>query len=211
MISNKRIFSLWLSLAATILALSCTDASRSSSTFMTKNHVAVRSISSENIFSVTAIRGGAYDDSDDEEYSDDESETESESESEVEEVSISKSVIAAAKKSRKKKTKSVKKAVSASLSKSKPVAAKKVGKSSLLQIPYVLRMFMNPITVLAMTKAYFASLFNINYMDEDPSQTLRSALEHKAKTAVNVGKKKPARKFRPGQAKTLSDLPQLSA
>jgi len=200
MVSKQRIFSLLL-VVATILALSCTDASNPSSTFIARTRVT--QISSDQSLSLKT-RGGAFDDSDDEEYSDDESESE-------EEESISKSVVAAAKKSRKKKTKSVKKAVSASLSKTKSPISSKKEKTSLLKIPYVVRMFMNPLTVFAMTKAYFASLFNINYMDEDPTQTLRSALEHKAKTAVNVGKKKPGKKMRRGQAKTLSDLPQLSA
>ena len=51
-------------------------------------------------------------------------------------------------------------------------------------------------------------------MKKEQSQTLRSTLQQKAKNqppppSSSGGKAK--RKFKPGQAKTLSDLPQLSA
>ena len=51
--------------------------------------------------------------------------------------------------------------------------------------------------------------------EKEQSQTLRSALEDKARkqpsggTGRNTGKAK--RKMKPGQSKSLSDLPQLSA
>ena len=115
------------------------------------------------------------------------------------------------KKSRRKKTKAVKKTVNVSLSKTKSSVSSKKSNGPLLRIPYVVRMFMNPLTIFAMTKAYFGSLFNVDYLDEDTSQTLRSALEQKAKNAVHTGKKKAAKKMRPGQAKTLSDLPELNS
>lgn len=46
--------------------------------------------------------------------------------------------------------------------------------------------------------------------EKEPSQSLRSALEEKARKQ-QPGPTKPKRKMKPGQAKTLSDLPQLSA
>ena len=49
---------------------------------------------------------------------------------------------------------------------------------------------------------------------KEQSQTLRSALNEKARKAPSSGgsgSTKPKRKMKPGQAKTLSDLPQLSA
>jgi len=46
--------------------------------------------------------------------------------------------------------------------------------------------------------------------EKEPSQNLRSALEEKARKQ-QPGPTKPKRKMKPGQAKTLSDLPQLSA
>jgi hypothetical protein len=61
-----------------------------------------------------------------------------------------------------------------------------------------------------MTKAYFASLFNLDYLAEDSSQDLRSALEEKAKKSGSAGGRKGKRMMKPGQAKTLSDLPQLN-
>ena len=53
-------------------------------------------------------------------------------------------------------------------------------------------------------------LFQKQKQKQDSSQDLRSALQEKAK-AETGGKKRSTRKFKPGQAKTLSDLPQLSA
>lgn len=48
---------------------------------------------------------------------------------------------------------------------------------------------------------------------KEQSQTLRSALEDKARKQPSSGSSggRPKRKMKPGQAKTLSDLPQLSA
>jgi len=52
-------------------------------------------------------------------------------------------------------------------------------------------------------------------ISKEQSQTLRSALNEKARKAPSSGgsggSTKPKRKMKPGQAKTLSDLPQLSA
>lgn len=68
---------------------------------------------------------------------------------------------------------------------------------------------------MAMTRAYFASLFDISYLEKKapPAQQLRSALEDKAKKQGGLGgaPKRGKRAMKPGQAKTLSDLPQLSA
>jgi hypothetical protein len=92
----------------------------------------------------------------------------------------------------------------------KLTSTKKKKKNSWLHIPYILKASLNPITFFAMTKAYWASLFNLDYLKKaDASQDLRSALEEKAKkggTSNNKGR----RKMKRGQAKTLSDLPQLN-
>merc|ERR1712232_778593 len=66
-------------------------------------------------------------------------------------------------------------------------------------VPYIIRACLNPFTLLSMTKGYFISLFDINYLKEEPSQNLRSALEAKAKQGGG-SKPKPKRKMRPGQA-----------
>lgn len=155
-----------------------------------------------------SVRGGARRVSD--EYDSDVDEYDSESEEEERVVRLSKSTRKAAAKSKSKKAAFVKKAVSSGLSETKPTKQS----ASLLQIlhvPYILRACLNPFTFLTMTKAYFVSLFNIDYLVEDSSQTLRSALEDKARKAAATGGKKRKRQFKPGQAKTLSDLPQLSA
>lgn len=133
--------------------------------------------------------------------------------SEDEDNALAESAISAVEKAKKEKAEGVKRAMSEAILRSK-VQAKKRKQSKnfslLKKIPYILRAFTNPFTVLAMTKGYFASLLNIDYMQEDSSQNLRSALEEKAKKS-GPSKGKRARKMRPGQAKTLSDLPQLNA
>jgi len=114
-----------------------------------------------------------------------------------------KSTVASRKKHEAKQTKESKTAVSKLLK-------KKLKKKWKMRLPYIVRASLNPFTLLAMTKAYFGSLFNISYLEEDNSKSLRSALETKAKrNGVSSKQKKKAMKR--GQAKTLSDLPQLSA
>jgi len=107
-------------------------------------------------------------------------------------------------KTKKKMESSSKAAINSKLSRTK----KK--RSFLKGVPYIIRASLNPITFLAMTKAYFKSLFDFNYLKKDESQNLRSAMEEKAKRGPIEARKKK-RQFKPGQAKTLSDLPQLSA
>lgn len=151
---------------------------------------------------VNHIRGGASGidvdiESSDEEETDDEEE---------EEILLAPKLAKATKKAAKK---AVKKSVAAAM---KP----KKKKSSLMkffQIPYIVKACLNPMVLFQMTAGYWKSLYNINYMSDnaaDSSQDLRSALEAKARLA---GGKKPSRgrrKMKPGQAKTLSDLPVLN-
>jgi len=156
------------------------------------------------VFSLS--RGGAIEDSDDE-YDLDESDFEEEYDSEEEDdVKLSASAVAAARKAKLKEAKRSKKTVSNSLKKKE-----KKRDSPLKNVPYIVKAILNPFTVLAMTRGYFASLFNIDYMKQDTTQDLRSALQDKAKKSGSSGGKKRARKMKPGQAKTLSDLPVLNA
>jgi len=115
-----------------------------------------------------------------------------------------------------KKSAKIKEAVSSKLSSSsssktkKTVAAKKKSKSSsssMFRVPYIMRALINPFTVFAMTRAFWVSLFNLDYPPKDSSQDLRSSIEEKNR---NSGPRKPKRKMRRGQAKTISDLPQLN-
>jgi len=163
-------------------------------------------------------RGGAIDldeESDvDGEYDVDEYDSEDDVEVD-EDAALAASAISAVAKAKKKKAEEAKRAMSKAILQSKVAAeakkrTKRKSPSLLKKIPYVIRAFTNPFTVLAMAKGYFASLLNIDYMKEDASQNLRSALQEKAKKS-GPSKGKRARKMRPGQAKTLSDLPQLSA
>lgn len=152
---------------------------------------------------------------DEEEYDDEENEYDADDEEEEVSSTLSKSTLSAVKKSQAKASSSSKAAVNASLKKSPSLhkKKKKTKKASIIRIPYIVRACLNPFTVLAMAKSYFASLFNIAYLEQESSQGLRSALESKAKAEAASGSppKKGKRAMRPGQAKTLSDLPQLSA
>lgn len=121
---------------------------------------------------------------------------------------LTESTKAATKKAATKKTAESKQAVSVTIASMSKKSKK--SSSSMIRIPYILKACLNPLTVFAMTRAYFASLFNINYLEQDSSQTLRSALQEKAKQNDGATKKRK-RAMKPGQAKTLSDLPQLSA
>ncbi|KAL9179052.1 hypothetical protein ACHAXT_000094 [Thalassiosira profunda] len=167
------------------------------------------------------LRGGASaDDSDyDSEY---DSEYDSDDEEEEEEepiVATAKKLASSTKSATHKRTAAAAKAkvkVAMASSGGAPVKAAKRGDGrSLYQrcVPYIVRACLNPFTLAAMTKAYFVSLCDVNYLKEEQSQTLRSALEQKARNQPppSSGSTKPKRKMKPGQAKTLSDLPQLSA
>lgn len=123
---------------------------------------------------------------------------------------LSASTVKAAAKAKSKKSKD---AVNVKLA-ATSARSSRSSKSPLLKIPYIIRACLNPFTVIAMTKAYWQSLFNIKFMEEESAQPLRSALEEKAKKAggsTGLGGRGGKRRYKPGQAKTLADLPQLSA
>jgi hypothetical protein len=153
---------------------------------------------------------------------------------------LAKSALTAASKTKVKALAVAKKAASATLLATAPKPSKI--KSSIfkrLMVPYIIRACLNPLTVIRMTRGYWASLVNLNYLQQvrsvyhfdvglrrdlallfnlpifsfysqDSSQNLRSALEEKAKKGGASGSAKGKRKMKPGQAKTLSDLPQLN-
>jgi hypothetical protein len=119
-----------------------------------------------------------------------------------------------------KKTVNAKLASSASASSKKSSPKKGNPLSKMIRIPYIVRAALNPFTFFAMTKSYWASLFNLNYLQQQmesasPGQELRSAFEERAKRTVVVpskgGSPKRKRTMKRGQAKTLADLPQLSS
>jgi hypothetical protein len=115
-----------------------------------------------------------------------------------------------------KKLSSVKKEVASQLAKKTSGAAvkKKSKRSSPFTIvPYIVRASLNPFTFIAMVRLYWVTFFDYDYMKKRQvsGQELRSALEEKAKRSPYGGSKKAKRKMKPGQAKTLSDLPQLSS
>jgi len=187
---------------------------------------------SQLLSSFLTLRGGAtlQDEEEEEEVVDaiaeaeeDDEEEESESEDEEEEVLDAKLAAAALKSASKAKAKqtsarvkAVKTAVNTKLSESLPAKKtapkKKLSLAKAFKVPYILRAAMNPFTVFAMTKAYWASLFNLDYLQKNrPAQELRSALEEKAKrNPSGGGSNKGRRKMKRGQAKTLADLPQLN-
>lgn len=116
-----------------------------------------------------------------------------------------------AKATKKAATKAVKKSVAAAIkSPQKKSSSFSIGK--FFKLPYIVKACLNPVVFFQMTAGYWKSLYNINYMTEkvaDSSQDLRTALEQKARYGGG-GTKKGRRKMKPGQAKTLSDLPALN-
>jgi len=92
---------------------------------------------------------------------DDEDDYDSE-EDEEEDIAMVKSAVKATQNVKAKKTAAVKETLSAKLS------VKKSKRPSLVKryVPYIVRACMSPVTLIAMTKAYFASLFNLNYLVE---------------------------------------------
>ena len=67
-------------------------------------------------------------------------------------------------KSKEKLTAAVKAKVSAKLA--APALKTKKSGGLFKSIPYIIRASLNPFTLIAMTKAYFESLFNLNYLQE---------------------------------------------
>ncbi|GMI35025.1 hypothetical protein TeGR_g12278 [Tetraparma gracilis] len=69
--------------------------------------------------------------------------------------------------------------------------------------------------LLLLLKAFVASLLDPSYLPESPrsvqGSNLRSALERKSFSGAASGARKGARKMGRGKAKTLADLPKLSA
>jgi len=212
----------------------------------------------EQTLVLSLLRGGAstkLGDEDEEVDLDDSSEDVEEDETEDEEeesdkvaqkkadMKMSASAVKAAEKSKAKQRADVKSAVNEGLAEVKAevkTVTKKKSSRRGFRIPYIIRAALNPLTLFAMTKAYFGSLFNLDYLEkvryvsgicpllvfhvailthfdpnhctftiQDSSQDLRSALEEKAKRSGGGGGK-GKRRMKPGQAKTLSDLPQLS-
>jgi hypothetical protein len=108
---------------------------------------------------VFSCRGGGVEDSDDEYDLSDDSEVE-ESEEEEDDTLLA-STVKATTKAQIKKTASAKATVSSTLAET--AKATKQEKKSKMKLPYILRAFCNPFTVFVMTKAYFASLFNLEY------------------------------------------------
>lgn len=126
-----------------------------------------------SLLSITAIefRGGASSvvadededidlDESDEEASDDEEE---EAPTKKMGTNLATSAVKAADKSKSKKVSRAKSAVNAGLAEI-PKKSSKKKKSKKFGLPHIVKVCMNPLTVFAMTKAYFASLFNLDYI-----------------------------------------------
>lgn len=155
----------------------------------------------DEVFFVNRIRGGSSAALDVEIESSDYEETDDEEESPT----LAKATKTAA-------MKAVKKSVAAAISKpkKKSVFSKLL---SFIKLPYIVKACLNPFVFMQMTAGYWRSLTDIEYMNAnkvDSSQDLRSALEQKARLAGSGKPSRGKRKMKPGQAKTLSDLPQLN-
>ena len=128
------------------------------------------SILQEQIF---MFRGGDSDEYDDDEY---DSEYDSDEEEEDEPIVTTAKKLATSTKSATQKKAAVKTAAikskvnvamaSSSMSSSKAAVATKKRGIYKRFVPYIVRACLNPFTLLAMTKAYFISLMDINYLKE---------------------------------------------
>lgn len=196
----------WLALLFLVAAVAAVPPPGSFGAF---HRITAVSPATKSIHQLRQVRGGAIDDDDgyDSEYDEDEEEP----------IVITAKKLATSTKAavQKKKTAVIKSKVKVAMAAaSSSKLTKKTSGVGIYKryVPYIVRACVNPFTLFAMTKAYFLSLCDINYLKEDESQTLRSALQEKArKQNPSSGSTKPTRKMKPGQAKTLSDLPQLSA
>ena len=120
-----------------------------------------------------SVRGGSLIvDNDDEEEEETEIEEDYDSDLDEDEENLVTPVVKATQKSAKVQVAQV-------MEKTKPIKIKKRSRQSpLLKLPYILRALLNPFTVMSMTKAYFASLFNINYMQDEVSTVFLSRRLH---------------------------------
>lgn len=190
----------------------------------------------EEVEEAVAITSSSDDDEEDEE---DEDETEEEivEKKSVTATKVDKKLATAALKSVTKtkekivqhQTAILKQAVQSKLSNSTPPSSKsKKNKGSVLQVykrvvPYIIRAAMNPFTLIAMTKSYWASLFNLNYLHQQQQNgggsnvLLRTAMEENEKRKVSLpsssssNRRSTKKTMKRGQAKTLNDLPKLSS
>jgi hypothetical protein len=166
---------------------------------------------------IVELRGGAtaVEDKDEIEFESSDEELEEDSDEEEEEEELDPKLVKSAQaKAASVKTKMAKAAVKAAVSASvAPVKKKKKSSSQMnfFHIPYIIKACMNPFTLMKMTRAYFASLVQLDYLKEteDSSQNLRNALEEKAKKGG--GNTRGKRKFKPGQAKVSSQLANTSS
>lgn len=107
------------------------------------------------------------DDSDADNEDDIETENEDNEEGQKMDPKLTKSAMLSTIKVSAKKAAATKETVSSTLKVKK--STKKGSLIKALQLPYFVRACMNPFTVFAMTRAYFASLFNLNYLKEKVS------------------------------------------
>jgi hypothetical protein len=186
-----------VALVATISALALLLVPVEADAFLGTPSVSFLTRRQANFDTILLARGGAIsvevEDDEDEmeiESSDEEEEEEEDEEEEEEELNpkLVKSAISAASKAKANAATAVKATVSSTLqatsaaSKAKAKAAavvkatvsatvpKKKKKSSLLKlfrIPYILKACLNPFVLIQMTKGYFASLVNLNYLSDN--------------------------------------------
>jgi hypothetical protein len=74
----------------------------------------------------------------------------------------------------KSSVKATKTVLQSSMEKSKGTSTKRRSSSILKKIPYIIRASLNPLILFSMTRLYFASLFNINFMQEVSEKILQS-------------------------------------
>jgi hypothetical protein len=125
---------------------------------------------------ILLARGGATaveeeDDEDEIEFESSDEEEEEEEEEEELNPKLAKSAITAASKAKAKAATAVKATVSATLQAAAPKKKKKSSLLKIFRIPYILKACLNPFVLIQMTKGYFASLVNLNYLSDNVVST----------------------------------------
>ena len=155
---------------ATAVASSSSISRRRSSSFANLHRI---TSSSQNIHQLKNIpRGGDSEEYDSEEYDSDEYDSEEEEEEPI--VTKTKKLASSTKnvvqsKKRKEVKSKVKVALSSSATKSKSVSSRSNSGSGGIYkryVPYIIRAVLNPFVLMRMTKSYFVSLCDINYLKE---------------------------------------------
>jgi hypothetical protein len=161
-----------VALVATISALALLLVPVEADAFLVTPSVSFLTRRQANFDTILLVRGGATaveveDDEDEIEFESSDEEEEEEEEEEELTPKLAKSAISAASKAKAKAATAVKATVSATLQATAPKKKKESSFLKIFRIPYILKACLNPFVLMQMTKGYFASLVNLDYLSDN--------------------------------------------